>query len=136
VPGGANVYPHVIHGSLQRVYTMQPDVQPVLQPTRRNTVNVHSIKRVTSSTVHTAAFLRRSGVINVLAGPLKRLLAGIFAQFIQPVIQPVVRRLVKCKHRVRLARVCPFKRRLDRFDRFDRAHRCAKHTRRSGVVCS
>ena len=36
------------------------------------------------------------GLISVLAGPLKRRLAGL----IQPIVQPVVQRAVRCKHRV------------------------------------
>jgi len=61
----------------QRVYTMQPVLQPVVQSAGRNVLNIHSIKRVTSSTVRTAALLWRNDVMSVLAGPLKRCLAGL-----------------------------------------------------------
>jgi len=48
-------------------------MQPVVQPAGRNVLNIHSIKRVTSSTVRTAALPWRNDVTNVLAhGTLKR----------------------------------------------------------------
>jgi len=37
------------------VYTLQPVVQPVGQPAGRNVLTIYSIKRATSSSVHTAA---------------------------------------------------------------------------------
>jgi len=55
--------------------TVIPEVR--VKTAGRNVLNIHSIKRVTSSTVHTTALLCRSGVINVLAGPLKRRLAWL-----------------------------------------------------------
>ena len=67
------------------------------QPAGRNVVNIHSIKRATSSTVHTAALLRRNDVINVLAGPFKRRLARLIC-----IVHPTGCTIVKCKHRVRL----------------------------------
>ena len=47
-----------------------------------------STKRATSSTVHTAR--QPDDVISVLAGPLKRRLAGLICMFTQPVVQPAV----------------------------------------------
>ena len=79
---------------LKCVYT----TQPAIQLSGRNVLNIHSmIKRATSSTVHTAALLWRSDVINVLAGQLKRRLAGLIR-----IVHATgcVQRVVKYKHRV------------------------------------
>ena len=40
-----------------RIYTLQPDVQLVLQPVCRNILNIHSITRHIVYAVHTAAML-------------------------------------------------------------------------------
>ena len=57
------------------VYTLQQ----VVQPTEWNVVNIHLIKRATSSTVHTAALRWRSDVVLVVvrSAYLTRRLAGL-----------------------------------------------------------
>jgi len=85
---------------LKCVYTLQPVVQPVVQPAGRNVVNIHSIKRATSSMLSTQPPC--SDVISVLAGPLKRRLAGLIgwmpsACFLQPVVQLHGRRCTEAR---------------------------------------
>lgn len=60
-------------------------LQPVVKPARRIVLNIHWMKRISLSTVHTAALLRSNDAINVLMGRSNVAWLGSFAQFSTPI---------------------------------------------------